>query len=200
MPRPVVHGRDHEHGGADPARILYESVGSGGGGGGYTPVYAYGRADGDGGGALYANNAALLLNTSGSLSPDLVNVTISSDKKWFVVGVAGMYAIHGVADMGFTPPWADGRTLGLIIQWSNSSGSTGGSLAVSKSSHGYANSGSGVVEIQSVSTFATRSLGVGDEVGLQAHSGLGVGDGWASGGTGTVGVGAYSLLIHRLDP
>ena len=32
--KPVVHARDHEHGGADTVRIHYESVGTGGGGGG----------------------------------------------------------------------------------------------------------------------------------------------------------------------
>jgi hypothetical protein len=30
----MVHGRDHEHGGADPHRIHYETVGTGAGGGG----------------------------------------------------------------------------------------------------------------------------------------------------------------------
>jgi hypothetical protein len=29
--RPIIHGRDHEHGGADPIRIVWESVGSCGG-------------------------------------------------------------------------------------------------------------------------------------------------------------------------
>lgn len=32
--RPLLHGRDHEHGGADPTRIVYEDVGDSGGGGG----------------------------------------------------------------------------------------------------------------------------------------------------------------------
>jgi hypothetical protein len=32
--RPIIHGRDHEHGGADPIRIVWESVGGAGGGGG----------------------------------------------------------------------------------------------------------------------------------------------------------------------
>lgn len=31
-PKPIIHSRDHEHGGADPVRIHYESVGTGGGG------------------------------------------------------------------------------------------------------------------------------------------------------------------------
>jgi hypothetical protein len=33
MPRPILHGRDHEWGGADPARIAWESVGGAGSGG-----------------------------------------------------------------------------------------------------------------------------------------------------------------------
>lgn len=33
MPRPVIHARDHEHGGADTVRIVYESVGEAGTGG-----------------------------------------------------------------------------------------------------------------------------------------------------------------------
>ena len=32
--KPVIHGRDHEHGGADPAGVVYETVGGGGGDGG----------------------------------------------------------------------------------------------------------------------------------------------------------------------
>jgi hypothetical protein len=32
-PKPVVHARDHEHGGPDTVRIVYESVGDGGSGG-----------------------------------------------------------------------------------------------------------------------------------------------------------------------
>jgi len=32
--KPVLHRRDHEHGGADTVRIVYETVGDGGGGGG----------------------------------------------------------------------------------------------------------------------------------------------------------------------
>jgi hypothetical protein len=31
--KPIVHARDHEHGGADPVRIVWESTGTGGGGG-----------------------------------------------------------------------------------------------------------------------------------------------------------------------
>jgi hypothetical protein len=34
QPRPILHGRDHEHGGADPARIVYETTGEAGTGGG----------------------------------------------------------------------------------------------------------------------------------------------------------------------
>jgi len=33
-PKPILHRRDHEHGGADPVRILWEDVGGSGGGGG----------------------------------------------------------------------------------------------------------------------------------------------------------------------
>jgi hypothetical protein len=33
-PKPIIHGRDHEHGGADPTHIVYEDVGTSGGGGG----------------------------------------------------------------------------------------------------------------------------------------------------------------------
>jgi hypothetical protein len=32
-PKPIIHNRDHEHGGADTVRIVYESVGGAGGGG-----------------------------------------------------------------------------------------------------------------------------------------------------------------------
>jgi hypothetical protein len=32
MPRPIIHHRDHEHGGADPVRIQWESTGESGGG------------------------------------------------------------------------------------------------------------------------------------------------------------------------
>jgi hypothetical protein len=32
-PKPIIHSRDHEHGGADTVRIHYESVGGSGGGG-----------------------------------------------------------------------------------------------------------------------------------------------------------------------
>lgn len=32
MPRPILHRRDHEHGGSDPVRILWESDGTGAGG------------------------------------------------------------------------------------------------------------------------------------------------------------------------
>jgi hypothetical protein len=33
--KPIIHNRDHEHGGADPVRIHYETVGTGGGGTGF---------------------------------------------------------------------------------------------------------------------------------------------------------------------
>jgi hypothetical protein len=46
----MVHGRDHEHGGADPHRIHYESVGTSGGGGGQG-VYTLDSGTSLGGGA-----------------------------------------------------------------------------------------------------------------------------------------------------
>jgi hypothetical protein len=42
-PKPILHRRDHEHGGADTVGIHYESVGSGGGGGG-SPQAVYSLA------------------------------------------------------------------------------------------------------------------------------------------------------------
>jgi hypothetical protein len=40
-PKPTVHGRDHEHGGADVTLIHYEDVGADGGGGGLPPQGSY---------------------------------------------------------------------------------------------------------------------------------------------------------------
>jgi hypothetical protein len=34
--KPVIHHRDHEHGGADPVRVVWEDIGTGAGGGGGT--------------------------------------------------------------------------------------------------------------------------------------------------------------------
>jgi hypothetical protein len=41
MPRPIIHHRDHEHGGADPVRIQWEQTGESGGGSGATPQAFY---------------------------------------------------------------------------------------------------------------------------------------------------------------
>ena len=61
--RPTQHGRDHEHGGADPHRIHYEDVGDSGGGGDTLAVLfdtypqdgTFLQFDTDGGG-IYINN------------------------------------------------------------------------------------------------------------------------------------------------
>lgn len=39
--KPILHGRDHEWGGADPAAVVYESVGGSGGGGSSTLTTVY---------------------------------------------------------------------------------------------------------------------------------------------------------------
>jgi hypothetical protein len=59
--KPVIHGRDHEHGGADPVRITWESTGGAGAGGAvlfdtYPQDGGYLAFDTDGGGIFINNN------------------------------------------------------------------------------------------------------------------------------------------------
>ena len=46
-PKPHVHGRDHEHGGADTTLIHYDDVGDSGGGGGGTGIRYHVENEGD---------------------------------------------------------------------------------------------------------------------------------------------------------
>jgi hypothetical protein len=60
MPKPIIHSRDHEHGGADPVRILWESDDGGGtGGGGAVTVEQW-----------TGNTVTISPNTSGTITWD----------------------------------------------------------------------------------------------------------------------------------
>jgi hypothetical protein len=91
--KPIIHGRDHEHGGADPTRIVYESVGTGGSSSSPQAVYTLTRAAAPVGTLRYfswsyaAGDGPLL-----DLTDPLVPVTVD----------AGVYAYSFLVSIGST--------------------------------------------------------------------------------------------------
>jgi hypothetical protein len=94
MPRPIIHHRDHEHGGADPVRIQWEQTGESGGGTGSLGQGTYNLDSGtdhDGGMHLFQWS-----HSSGDALLDLTDDYHPS------VLTAGVYAYNFIAAPGFT--------------------------------------------------------------------------------------------------
>ena len=86
--KPVIHGRDHSHGGPDPTQIAYEDVGGTGGGGGgiqfdVTPQ----------------SGTFLDIRTTGVQSPTNNGITLQATDAINIYGEEGV-AINGVGAGG----------------------------------------------------------------------------------------------------
>jgi len=118
MAKPVLHRRDHEHGGADPVRIVWESTGAGAGGGEafaaasgpFTPGSAVTLYDFDSGGSVYSGTTGSSFTVASGVAsitqPGFyvctlfatvkMNTSPTSDET-FVIEIK-----YGSADLGFT--------------------------------------------------------------------------------------------------
>jgi hypothetical protein len=92
MPRPIIHHRDHEHGGADPVRIQWEQTGETGGGTGSLGQAVYGLDTGTSLGGLH------LFEWSYVAGDALLDLT---DDFHPSVLAAGVYAYN----FGVNPTW-----------------------------------------------------------------------------------------------
>lgn len=84
--KPIVHARDHEHGGADPQRIHYEDVGSGGTGGTLTYIVAS-QEDQSVGATSTGYLDFFSISTPGASITSGTSITIATAAMYEVLGV-----------------------------------------------------------------------------------------------------------------